>query len=363
LSAIPYVYVKISRKTISIHLIFWLGYYVLLIFIFSGREIPERAWRIGLLHILPQMAIAYANMEWLIPRFFMRKQYLQYTVGVVLCFVALYGYYEWLYPIIHQNWLPPTLEPRPRFRHFEGATPFRRMIERGMRMGMIVNFSQALMVFSLSTAYKVFQIAQKREKEAALLKSENLQSELRFLKSQINPHFLFNALNNIYTLSLIGSEKTPEMILKLSDMLRYIIYDCSGDRVSLSKEVDYIRNYVDLQRLKDDNINIKLHIVLSDRKATIAPMVLIPFVENSFKHSKVEDTATGWIKIQLHVQDSILTLNVSNSRPASNYTKDKTGGVGLENVKRRLELTYPGRHRLQVRAEDQAYHAELTITL
>ncbi len=181
------------------------------------------------------------------------------------------------------------------------------------------------------------QIASIKEQESALLKSEHL-NWLKFLKSQINPHFLFNTLNNIYTLSMLKSDQTPDMILKLSNMLRYILYECSDkDKVPIAKEVAYIRNYIDLQLLKDSEIkNIHFEEGIKDNVA-IAPMLLIPFIENSFKHSRIEDTEKGWINIKLSCNRKEIFFSCENSLPAVEYKKDKTGGIGIENARRRLE--------------------------
>jgi len=221
-----------------------------------------------------------------------------------------------------------------------------------------------LAIYFLSTAFKTSQIAFKREKEASELKSENLNSELKFLRSQINPHFLFNALNNIYSLSVIKSEKTPDNILKLSDMLRYIIYDCNADRVPLDKEMSYIQNYVDLQKLKDDKItNIDINFEKAKGNTMIAPMIFIPFIENSFKHSKIEDVDQGFITIKIENDENKLKFLVENSLPAQQYAKDKVGGVGLENVKRRLQLLYPGTHNLSIQTADGIFRVGLELDL
>jgi LytS/YehU family sensor histidine kinase len=245
--------------------------------------------------------------------------------------------------------------PRMEGRSF--FNPFRRM-------RLIYSFTQTLAIFFLSTAFKTSQLALKREKEASELKSENLNSELKFLRSQINPHFLFNALNNIYSLSVLKSEKTPDNILKLSDMLRYIIYDCNADKVALEKELNYINNYIDLQKLKDDSITgIELDIEDTDPNCRIAPMILIPFIENAFKHSKIEDVQSGYIRIKIENTENQLLFNISNSLPKAQYTKDKVGGVGLENVRRRLQLIYPDQHQLSITQTEDSFTVKLIISL
>jgi LytS/YehU family sensor histidine kinase len=232
------------------------------------------------------------------------------------------------------------------------------------RMRLIYSFTQTLAIFFLSTAFKTSQLALKREKEASELKSENLNSELKFLKSQINPHFLFNALNNIYALSVIKSEKTPDNILKLSDMLRYIIYDCNADKVPLEKELNYINNYIDLQKLKDDQITgIEVDFNNTDPNCQIAPMIFIPFIENAFKHSNIEDREFGWIKLKIENTDEQLIFEISNSLPKDITTKDKVGGVGLENVKRRLQLIYDEKQNLGIEQTEDGFYVVLTIRI
>lgn len=345
------------------HLLFWGGYILLSVFIFSGREEIDRALKISLVLVVPQIIIAYINMEVLIPRFFIKKKYLIYAGLVLLCFVGFYLFYEFVLTSVFEKFGPPQHAARRYMRENSemGDKPFGSPM---VRMRVIYGFTQALAIYFLSTAFKTSQIALKREKEAADLKSENLNSELKFLRSQINPHFLFNALNNIYSLSLIKSEKTPDIILKLSDMLRYIIYDCNGDRVPLGKEISYINNYIDLQKLKDDQMtNIEVNFEGTNLKCKIAPMILIPFIENSFKHSKIEDIENGWIKLKIENIDNQLIFSIGNSMPKDNFTKDKIGGVGLENVKRRLTLLYPNSHKLNIRQTKNEFLVELTISM
>lgn len=359
-----------NKYNLLIHLIFWGGYLALSVFVFSGREDVERALLIGSILIVPQVAVAYINMELLIPRYFIKKQYWSYLFLVVLCFAGFFLFYEFVLPVIFEYIGPPRGSDRPqgteRPQWMKGNPDRvnRQFFNPFRRMRLMYSFTQMLAIYFLSTAFKTSQIALKREKEASELKSENLNSELKFLRSQINPHFLFNALNNIYSLSVIKSEKTPDNILKLSDMLRYIIYDCNEDRVLLEKEMSYIRNYVDLQKLKDDKItNIDISFENAIGNTMIAPMIFIPFIENSFKHSKIEDVLNGWIRIKIENDESKLRFHVENSLPAQGFTKDKVGGVGLENVKRRLQLLYPGTHTLNIETTEKEFRVNLELEL
>ncbi len=191
-----------NKYVILIHILFWSGYLSLSVFVFSGGSVLEHALIFSLVQIIPQMVIAYLNMEYLIPKLFMKKKYLQYVISVVGCFVGLHLFYEFIFPFIIDIYFTPGIEGR-RWMN-ENRQGKGLGFRNPMRRFRIVAFTQTLAIYFLSTAFKTSQIALKREKEASELKSENLNSELKFLRSQINPHFLFNALNNIYSLSIVN---------------------------------------------------------------------------------------------------------------------------------------------------------------
>ena len=213
--------------------------------------------------------------------------------------------------------------------------------------------------------YRVTVLANWREKEAVELQKEKLETEMKFLRSQINPHFLFNALNNIYSLSVLEPERTPDYLLKISGMLRYMLYECNADTVPLSKEVEYLRNYVDIGQLKDSRgLNIELQLPGEDSQLPVAPLLFVPFVENAFKHSRIEDVDKGWIRIQLEVgEDKQVHFRVENSLPDTAGAKDPASGIGLRNVRRRLELLYPERHELRVEEKEDTFCVSLKLEL
>jgi len=154
------------------------------------------------------------------------------------------------------------------------------------------------------------------------------------------------------------------MILKLSEILRYLLYDCNQDRVALGKEIAYIRNYIELQKLKDqESQNIEADFAGVDETLMIAPMLFIPYIENSFKHSKFEDLEKGWIRISMEQEHPQLVFRVSNSLPQTPFPKDKQSGIGLDNVRRRLDLLYPNRHELNISSTDSEFSVVLKILL
>lgn len=192
--------------------------------------------------------------------------------------------------------------------------------------------------------------------------NENLQTEMKFLKSQINPHFLFNALNNIYSLSVTRSEQAPNMILKLSGMLRYVLYESNGKKVPLGKEITYIENFIDFQLLKiEGEPQVRIDFERVDQNLQVEPMLFIPFIENSFKHSNIEDLENGWMNITLETIDSRILFKIKNSIPQKAYSKDRSGGIGLQNIRKRLELLYAGKHELIIHENENAFTVHLTI--
>lgn len=218
--------------------------------------------------------------------------------------------------------------------------------------------------YILATVIESFIYLKKKEEETIKAKNINLQNELKLLKSQINPHFLFNSLNNIYTLAGIDSNKTQKSIINLSDMLRYVLYECDQDSVPLKKEVEYIENYLKLFALKSSmEYPISADFNISNDNILIAPMLLIPFIENALKHSNIDYKKQSFIHIEINADDDIIDFEIVNSLPQKTIIKDKNGGIGLENVKKRLAILYPEKHQLEIDENDTSFKVKLHLKL
>ncbi len=199
------------------------------------------------------------------------------------------------------------------------------------------------------------------EKEKMALQQEKINAELSFLKSQVNPHFLFNTLNNIYSLVYHKSDKSLPAILKLSELMRYMTRESDADHIQLSKEIQYIKNFIELQLLRtSENACVQFTLHGEPDNMNIAPLLLIPFIENGFKHGLVTDEHAPFI-ITISIINKNLTLYTHNKIRTGQ--KDHSGGVGLQNVKRRLELLYPDRHELQIQHTSEEYSCTLLIKL
>lgn len=226
-------------------------------------------------------------------------------------------------------------------------------------LGFLIFF--LLISSSLEFARNWFEGLQAKSRVSEL-ETEKVASELKALRAQVNPHFLFNSLNTIYSEALKKSDKAPKLILKLSDMLRYVVDKMEQDLVSLEEEIEYLQNFVELhkERLNDPS-KVKFLIPDDFESLKIAPLLLLNFVENAFKHADLTDDKS-FISIDLSIQEKQLTLNCSNSFFQSE-TKNNSFGSGIENAKRRLELAYPDSHFLNIQANENTYHLELKLEL
>lgn len=237
----------------------------------------------------------------------------------------------------------------------------------------LFNYLSAILIFVFGvTPIAGFKIANLQKQayrhqsdtEQAKLEAELKlrEAELKLLRMQLHPHFLFNTLNNLYSLSICKSDKTPEIIIKISDLLNYIIYECRSDKVSLEKEIEFIKSYIDLEKIRfDDNLQIKLCMEGNFNGKYIAPMILHTFVENSFKHGASKISNNSWITIDLELHENMLHFNISNN---SQQNKTKTSpGIGIENAKKRLALLYPQKHSISISEKENSFNVCLTMEL
>jgi two-component system, LytTR family, sensor kinase len=220
-------------------------------------------------------------------------------------------------------------------------------------------FNGIIIIFGFMV--KIFIDYLETEQSKQQIMTEKNTIELAFLKSQINPHFLFNTLNNLYGLSLSEPEKTPDAIIKLSDMMRYMLYESNAEQVPLKQEIAYLKNYIELQKLRYDGTTyIHFEVQGQDSGQQIAPLLLIAFVENAFKHGEVFD-AQHPLSMSLVFDEKNVIFEVKNKIHHKN--KDEVGGFGVKNVERRLELLYPKKHKLLVEQHKDIFEAHLEIQL
>lgn len=327
------------------HVAFWLTYILLLSYTF-GQIMPFLAAQSRVFTgLVLHASFAYLNWFWLIPRFFLQKQYLSYF-GLALGLLCFLGFIRY--------WFESAAFPLPSSL-VSSVTPI-------LPLKLIFISFSFLSIWVLSSLFRLLEDRIKTMQLENKLKNAQLHSELRFLKSQINPHFLFNTLNNVYSLAYLKSDQAAPMILKLSGMLRYMLYDCDAPKVPLQKEIEYLQDYVELQVLNPaDRPKVQFEIQNHVPNLMIEPMLFVNFIENAFKHGNLSQPA-AFIRIQLRSQAHELVFIVENS-VGNSKNKDKTGGLGLPNVRQRLALLYPQKHDLQVIEQPDRYQVHLVLKI
>ncbi len=209
---------------------------------------------------------------------------------------------------------------------------------------------------------KFFKLWTIKQRDWMLAQQEKITAELQLLKAQVHPHFLFNTLNNIYSFSLENSPKTPEMILKLSSLLSYMLYDCQTEGVRLEKEIEIMKNYIDLEKERYGNkIEISWSVEGDIKGKLIAPLLMLPFLENAFKHGASEQIEKPWLGVDISVKRDTLRLKIANSK--NEYGPHSNNGIGINNVKKRLQFIYPGKYDLKINDEGNFFVVSMSIRL
>jgi hypothetical protein len=298
----------------------------------------------------------YINYLWLVPNFLNRRRFIVYFGGIFLmlsaCYFSTEIYVRHKYKVeiaererVERAQNPKTHHKPPRFRGYFSSL-----------------FCFAIL--ALGTSIRVTEGWYINEKQKKEMENQKLGAELSMLKSQINPHFFFNTLNSIYSLAIVKSDRTSEAVLKLSELMRYIIYDTERRLVPLSKEVEYIANYIELQRLRlPGEVKVILRTTLGKGDAVIEPLLLLPFVENAFKHG-VDVEKGGRITIDIRMTGNTLNLHVENPMVDDEGSmKNKQKGIGVDNTLKRLELLYKGSYTFTAGPVKNYYVVDLVLKI
>ncbi len=228
-----------------------------------------------------------------------------------------------------------------------------------LQAGVIIN-SPLIFMIGFAVLHHVFKLRDKAEQ----LERDKLQAELKYLRLQVNPHFFFNTLNSLYGLTQERSDRAPEVVLKLSELMSFVLYETDQDVIPLSKELKYIKNYIELEEIRyGDRFTCNLSIS-GNTDAQIPPLLMLPFIENSFKHGIRHESEKGWININVSVEHNRFVFKIENS--LSKSVKEETNGkhgLGIANVERRLALIYPGKHTLTYGEADGQFNVLLNVNL
>ena len=317
-----------------------------LLFLDSGEEGFLLIFRNSSIHVFFLMLVVYVNYLYLIPNYLSKKRFFSYLV--LLLFTAA---------------LITPIEMVCLYWNISGNDNIDAQLELLKKQyGHFIFLFSTLIISTILKITKEWLLQQAVQKE---LENKNLQSELSFLKSQINPHFLFNTLNSIYALTLKKSDSAPEIVLRLSEMMRYMLYKSNEKKVPLAQEIQYIKNYLALEKTRyGEKARIEFECAGdSPENYSIAPLLFITFFENSFKHGLSQSITQGFVECLLYIEDNNLDFTIQNSKTTEKDEGYFQGGIGLANVKRRLELIYPNKYELDIHETKDIYLVNLKIDL
>jgi len=342
-----------NKHTILVHILFWLVY-LLVITVLSATFYDRATFTEIFLQLSVSLwidvAATYFTAYYLLPKFLLKKKYLLFSglmllsvVGFVLIQRAVQIYISW--PLFYPE---STME-----REFFDFNP----------AYSVVNIYAVVFIVTSARLFKYWFINQNRAFE---LEKQKVEAELKYLKSQVHPHFLFNTLNNLYALTLDKSDLAPAVVLRLSDLLSYMLYDANERTVPLQKEIALIDNYIELETLRrGGELNIDYQKDVDQPMTPVAPLLFIPFIENSFKHGVWNDAGQPEMAVKLIIKDYHLYFEVSNTigpdPEGENVTRGD--GIGLKNVQRRLEILYPENHNLTIEERNGKYIVILELEL
>ena len=329
-----------GRGRLIVHLTGWLLVSLVTFYLISGLRPPGEALARTVMNMSFPAVLFYINAKIVVNRFFETHRYGRWAFWSLILWLGT----AWI-RVLTELWT------------FGGNVFSKQNIlpdDRGYRMFFVT----ALIYFILMIFSALYQLLENRRE----IEARHTQARLNFLKAQINPHFLFNTLNNIYSAAVLQHPRTADMVLRLSDLLRYVTYDGQAERVPIHKEIAQMRAYIDLFQLKSENpLSIRFEVEGDLQNGEIEPLLLLPLVENALKHGDLEEHPAGYLHILLRKETKCLFFRVENSFNPADEQKDEVGGVGLDNIRQRLELNYPGRYRLEIRQEEGRFVSVLEI--
>ena len=318
------------------------------------------ALRNAITTIVPMLLCTTITRYLLLPRLLHRSRFI-FFISCLVVFAVLVPVSARCDMYIHSHFADPM-----------AADMVRNDPQRFGQTMLLLHLKYIFLLLLVIAATSISYLVDERKRQTALFREQQMQEQLKYLRAQINPHFLFNALNCIYALTMMKDEQAPASVLKLSEMLRYVIDDCRADSVPLTKEVRYIQNYIDFQRIRmEREPDLTFDVQIADPAYTIPPMLLQPIIENCFKHSRLVDDPHAWVRISIRQNDSGLLFTCDNSKPSANSFSRQSAiigrqdeertGIGLMNVQQRLAVLFGDKCSLKVIEDPSHYKTVLHI--
>lgn len=362
----PFIFSDKRAYRLQRHFMFWLVWWLSQGFLYSfvAINIQVSYWvklpssiAESLVFLVAHIFLAYSLMYFVIPRFLLQQRYWLTAAWVVLLF-----FMTACMSVLLSSTAIPLVRGWMLTPGFGGVAGNMR---NSIFYSLLAGLRGAITVGGIAAAIKLMKYWYVKEQRNLQLQNENAESQLKMLKAQVHPHFLFNTLNNIYSYTQTLAPMASKMVLGLSDMLRYMLYECNRPVVPLAKEIKLLKDYCLLEQVRyDHHLDLQMDIPHYDRELYIAPLILLPFVENCFKHGASNMIEKSWVSLGIYVEGNCMKMKLLNNKPAGAQASENTGtGIGIANVLARLELLYAGKYELAITNEGEIFIVNLSIQL
>jgi sensor histidine kinase YesM len=362
----PFIFSDAWKYRIQRHAAFWIFWWLFQGFLYSFLAINSVT---GYLKRLPismvesfffmfnHMFLAYSLMYFVIPRFLLKHKYWQTAVWTVVFFFLTAVISSLVGRLVVDQFRASLIEDPEVLRSFRRST-------LGFHLSLLAGLRGGITIGGIAAAIKLMKYWYVKEQRNLQLQKENAESQLQLLKAQVHPHFLFNTLNNIYSYTQNTSPVASRLITRLSDLLRFILYETNQPLVPLSKELQMMQDYIDLEKIRYGN-KLDLHISLPDKTSDlyIAPLLLLPLIENCFKHGTSNVLEQPWISLQINLQGRQMHMKLLNGKINEPRKEGPPLGIGIQNVEKRLNLLYPDKHDFLITNDEEVFIVNLKIEL
>jgi sensor histidine kinase YesM len=361
----PFIFSDEKKYRISRHVCFWVFWWLFqgVLYSFSSIYDPSIYWKRlamsmveSLIFMVMHIFLAYALMYFVIPRFLLKHRYWQTALWTAVMF---------LFTAVFSATIAATVIDPVRRLMFDGLfIDMYRSNTGNIFLSLMAGLRGAITIGGIAAAIKLMKYWYLKEQRNLQLQKENVESQLQLLKAQVHPHFLFNTLNNIYSYTRLTSPVASRLVTGLSDMLRFILYEGNQQMVALSKELKMIQDYIELEKIRYGNKpDIHLNFPQITDDLYIAPLLLLPLIENCFKHGASNMIEQPWLSLQITIENKQMFMKLLNGKAIGEGQQNQHRGIGIKNVRKRLELLYPGKHSFTISSEEEVFIINLKLEL
>lgn len=360
----PFIFSNARRYRIVRHAAFWTFWWLFQGFLYAFTPAPAGVSYLAripysmvesAIYLVAHIFLAYSLMYFVLPRYLLQNKYVATGIWVLVLFLATAAISSLIsrhvVDPLRDSILPESLQPSKRFR------------PHSFYLGLLAGLRGGITIGGMAAAIKLMKHWYIKEQRNLQLQKENAEAQLQLLKAQVHSHFLFNTLNNIYSHTQGIAPIASQLVMGLSDMLRFMLYECNQLLVPLSKELTMIRDYISLEKIRyDEQFDIHLDLPTDTGQLHIAPLLLLPLIENCFKHGTSNMLEQPWLSLQIHLQENTMDMRLMNGK-AKEQKQPANFGIGIQNVRKRLELLYPGKHVLKIMNEEEVFVVTLSLYL